>query len=80
MLSGVALSSLFSAGTILIQYFAQDFQIAAVVFWTSATWAGPLARSHNLASVTTASFIYFLLRRWDYNALDSGEETAKSLG
>lgn len=81
VLSGVALSSLFSAGTILIQYFAQDFQIAAVVFWTF----GDLGRVSwtevsILGVLTIMSFIYFLFRRWDYNALDSGEETAKSLG
>ena len=33
VLSGVALSSLFSAGTIMIQYFAQDVEVAAAVFW-----------------------------------------------
>lgn len=34
VLAGVALSSLFSAGSTLIQYFAQDTQVAAAVFWT----------------------------------------------
>jgi iron complex transport system permease protein len=81
VLSGVALSSLFSAGTILIQYFAQDVQIAAAVFWTfgdlgRATWNEVLI----LACVTGLSLIYFIFRRWDYNALDSGEETANGLG
>lgn len=81
VLSGVALSSLFSAGTILIQYFAEDFQIAAVVFWTfgdlgRVTWPEITV----LACLIGLSSIYFLLRRWDYNALDCGEETAKSLG
>lgn len=81
VLSGVALSSLFSAGTILIQYFAQDFQVAAVVFWTFGD-LGRVAWSEViiLASLVSLAFIYFLFRRWDYNALDSGEETAKSLG
>jgi iron complex transport system permease protein len=81
VLAGVALSSLFSAGTILIQYFAQDVQIAAAVFWTF----GDLGRASwrevaILASVISLAVVYFILRRWDYNALDSGEETAKSLG
>lgn len=81
VLAGVALSSLFSAGTMLIQYFAQDVQIAAAVFWTF----GDLGRASwrevaILASVISLAVVYFILRRWDYNALDSGEETAKSLG
>lgn len=81
VLAGVALSSLFSAGTILIQYFAQDVQIAAAVFWTfgdlgRASWREVII----LACLIGLSVIYFMFRRWDYNALDSGEETAKSLG
>jgi iron complex transport system permease protein len=81
VLSGVALSSLFSAGTILVQYFAQDTQVAAAVFWTF----GDLGRIawkevYILAGIVGVSFVYFMLKRWDYNALDSGEETAKSLG
>lgn len=81
ILSGVALSSLFSAGTILIQYFAQDFQIAAVVFWSFGD-LGRIAWPEMviLSAVVILSFIYFMLRRWDYNALGSGEETAISLG
>lgn len=81
ILVGVALSSVFSAGTILIQYFAEDVQVAAAVFWTF----GDLGRvGWNeviiLTILTLGAFIYFMLRRWDYNALDSGEETAKGLG
>ena len=81
VLSGVALSSLFSAGTILIQYFAQDVQIAAAVFWTF----GDLGRVawHEviiLTCIVGLAMVYFMIRRWDYNALASGEETAKSLG
>lgn len=81
VLAGVALGSLFTAGTTLIQYFADDVQVAAAVFWTF----GDLGRiSWNEVIIMTIvimlSLIYFMFRRWDFNALDSGEETAKSLG
>ncbi|XCH79169.1 MAG: iron ABC transporter permease [Candidatus Dehalobacter alkaniphilus] len=81
ILAGVALNSLFMAGTILIQYFASDVQIAAAVFWTfgdlgRVAWREVVI----LTCLIILSFIYFLFKRWDYNALDSGEETAKSLG
>ena len=33
VLAGVALSSLFSAGTTLLEYFADDVRVAAVVYW-----------------------------------------------
>jgi iron complex transport system permease protein len=81
VLAGVALGSLFSAGTILIQYFAEDVQLAAAVFWSF----GDLGRVSwdevfILAIIICISLVYFMFRRWDYNTLDSGEESAKSLG
>lgn len=81
VLAGVALGSLFSAATIILQFFASDVQVASVVFWTfgdigRASWQ-ELAI---MAGVTGASCLYFLANRWNYNALDSGEETAKGLG
>jgi len=81
VLSGVALSSLFQAGTMLIQYFADDVTVASIVFWTfgdigRATW-----RDLGIMTVVVlAATLYFFYNRWDYNALDSGEETAKGLG
>jgi len=81
VLAGVAIGSLFSAGTIIVQYFAQDVKVAAVVFWTF----GDLGRASWKEVIIMAGLIglalgYFMVRRWDYNALDSGEETAKGLG
>lgn len=81
ILAGVAFSSLFSAGSALIQYFAEDYQIAAMIFWTF----GDLGRVAwpeigILSFFTLLAFIYFLLHRWDLNALDSGDDVAKSLG
>jgi iron complex transport system permease protein len=81
VLAGVAFGSLFAAGTTLIQYFAEDVQVAAMVFWTF----GDLGRVSwpevgILTAVTAVAFIYFLLHRWDYNALESGEDAAQGLG
>ena len=81
ILAGVALSSLFSGGSTLLQYFADETKISAVVFWTfgnlgSAGWTELLI----LAVVFVASLVYFLLNRWNYNAMESGSDTAKSLG
>lgn len=81
ILSGVALSSLFSGGTTLLQYFADDVKVAAVVFWTfgslgSTSWREILI----MTLVTAAALLYFMLNRWNYNALQDGESTAKGLG
>jgi iron complex transport system permease protein len=81
VLTGVALSSLFGAGVMFLQYFSSDTQLAAVVFWTfgdvgRATWDTlPF-----MALVVAAATLYFLFNRWNYNAIDAGDETAQGLG
>ncbi|MEN6395630.1 MAG: iron ABC transporter permease [Methanoregula sp.] len=81
VLTGVALSSLFSAGVMFLQYFSNDTQLAAVVFWTfgdvgRATWDTlPF-----MALVVGAATFYFIFNRWNYNAIDAGDETAQGLG
>lgn len=81
ILSGVALSSLFTAGVMFLQYFSDDSQLAAVVHWTF----GDVGRAGwpefwLMSFVTFAACIYFILNRWNYNAMDAGDETAKGLG
>jgi len=81
ILSGIAMSSLFTSGTILIQYFAAEVELASVVFWTF----GDVARSNwpeigFLALAVTCVLSYFIYVRWDLNAVSAGEETARSLG
>ncbi len=81
ILAGIALSSLFGGATALLQYFADETKISSVVFWTfgnlgSAGWNELLV----LGIVLLGSLLYFLLNRWNYNAMQSGADTAKSLG
>ncbi len=81
VLSGVALGSLFTAGTMFLQFFADDVQLAAMVFWTF----GDTARASwtelgFIFLVLTLCCLYFLLNSWNYNGIDCGDETAKSLG
>jgi iron complex transport system permease protein len=81
VLAGVALSSLFTAGTAFLQYFADDTQLAAVVFWTfgdvgRVTWT----ELEIMAGVVLLAIIFFVANCWNYNAIDAGDETAKGLG
>jgi iron complex transport system permease protein len=81
ILTGVALGSLFTAGTMFLQYFADDVQLAAMVFWTfgdvgRANWQELIV----ISIVTVAAFLYFVVNRWNYNAVHAGDETAKGLG
>jgi len=81
ILAGVALSALFTAATALIQYFADDLRIASIVHWTF----GNLSRAGwteiaIIFAFNIVAFLYFIYNRWNYNALESGSSTAKSLG
>ncbi len=81
VLAGVAFGSVFSAATIMIQYFADDMEIASAVFWTF----GDLGRiSYGqiriLAVIVSVSVLLVYRFRWRFNAMDQGEHTAHSLG
>ena len=81
ILAGVALSAIFSGGSTLLQYFVDETKLGTIVFWTfgdvgSTDWTEILI----LAVIFCASMIYFLFNRWNYNAMESGADTAKSLG
>lgn len=81
VLAGVAISSLFAAGLMAIQYFVDDTRLASIVFWqfgdvSRASWA----ELGIISVVVLLCSLYIFYKRWDYNAVDAGEETAKGLG
>lgn len=81
VLSGVAISSMLSGATTLIQYFADEVQLSTLVFWTFGDLASPGWKDIRvMAAVVALTGAYFMLHRWDYNALLSGTETAISVG
>ena len=77
VLAGVAISSMLGGATTLIQYFANEIQLASLVFWTfgdlgSTGWSDLRVMS----GMVLVLLAYCVSHRWDYNALLSGEETA----
>ena len=81
VLAGVAISSLFTGATTLVQYFADDVMVASVVYWTFGSLARAGWRDIAINAILTGSaFLYFFFNRWNYNAMESGSNTAKSLG
>lgn len=81
VLAGVALSSLFTGGTTLVQYFADDVKVASVVYWTFGDLGRASWREIGLIfAISGGAMLYFLANRWNYNAMESGNNTAKSLG
>lgn len=81
ILAGVAISAMFTGATTLIQYFADEIELATLVFWTFGDLGGTSWQDIQiLGIVVTVTSAYFILHRWDYNALLSGADTAMSLG
>lgn len=81
VLAGVAISSMFTGATTLIQYFADEVELSTLVFWTfgdlgSTGWDD----LGGMAIIVLVLCVYCFVHRWDYNALLGGEETAISLG
>lgn len=81
ILSGVILSSLFSAGISALQFFANDVQLASIMFWSF----GDLGRASwdditLILVFLIPALLYFLKNSWSYNSLKTGDDYAKSLG
>lgn len=81
ILAGTALSSLFSGASTILQYFADDTKLGAIVFWTFGNLGSTNWKELSIMTlVFLPSLIFFLFQRWNYNAMESGADTAKSLG
>lgn len=81
VLAGVAISSMLSGATTLIQYFANEIQLSNLVFWTFGDLGSTsLSDLRIMGIMVLILLVYCFLHRWDYNALLNGEETATSLG
>lgn len=81
ILAGVAISSMFTGATTLVQYFCDDVMMATVVYWTFGSLGRAGWREISLIYIlSAAAFVYFMFNRWNYNAIESGVHTAKSLG
>ncbi len=81
ILAGVALGAICMAAISILQYFATDIEVTSALFWTFGDLGRASWKEIAIMAVPTALALgFFYYHRWDYNALDSGEEYAKSLG
>lgn len=81
VLAGMAISAIFSAALAFTQYIADDVALSSIVFWQFGSldkvgWDGLKI----IFIVSLIGIIYFLWKRWDYNAMEAGEEVARGLG
>ena len=81
VLSGMAIGSVWTAATTILQFYATDVGLSAAVIWSfgdlgRATYKTDLI----MLAVVIVGLVYFLMMSWKYNALLSGEATAKTMG
>ena len=82
VLSGIAISALFSAGTGILKYLADPLsELPEITFWLlgglwSATWGDLL----NVLPFVAPGLLFVFLLRWRLNLLSLEDETARSLG
>lgn len=81
VLAGIAIGSVWTAATTVLQFYATDVGLSAAVIWSFGDLGRATYRTDALMFVAVAlSTVFFLLLSWHYNALLSGEATAKSMG
>lgn len=81
ILVGAALGAMFQGGTALIQYFADDSQVAAVVFWTFGDLGRVSLREIAFLSIIVVftGIVSFFLS-WKLDVLSMGDTSAANLG
>ena len=81
VLAGIAIGSVWTAATTILQFYATDVGLSAAVIWTfgdlgRATYRADLI----MAVIVLAGIVFFSLMSWRFNALLSGDAAAKSMG
>ena len=81
VLAGMAIGSIWTAATTILQFYATDVGLSAAVVWSFGDLGRATYRTDAImAVVVLAGFVFFMLMAWKYNALLSGEATAKTMG
>lgn len=81
VLVGVAASSIFSGCTALMQYFADEVDLSEIVFWTFGDLGRTTYREILLiGGIVLLTSLYFYFNAWNYNAVNTGSNTAAGLG
>ena len=79
--SGIAIGSVWTAATTILQFYATDVGLSAAVVWSFGDLGRATYRTDAImAAAVLAGSVFFMLMAWKYNALLSGEATAKTMG
>ena len=81
VLSGMAIGSVWTAATTILQFYATDVGLSAAVVWSFGDLGRATYRTDAIIAVVVVVGVAFFWRMaWKYNALLSGEATAKTMG
>ena len=81
VLAGIAIGSVWTAATTILQFYATDVGLSAAVVWTFGDLGRATYRTDLImAAVVLAGMVYFSVMSWRFNALLSGDAAARSMG
>lgn len=81
VLAGIAIGSVWTAATTILQFYATDVGLSAAVVWSFGDLGRATYRTDAImAAVVAVGLVFFACMSWKYNALLSGEATAKTMG
>lgn len=81
VLAGIAMGSVWTAATTILQFYATDVGLSAAVIWNFGDMGRATYRTDAVMFfVVGIGCLFFMLLSWRYNALLAGEAAAKSMG
>ena len=81
VLAGMAIGSVWTAATTILQFYATDVGLSAAVIWSFGDLGRATYRTDFIMlGVVIVGIVFFMIMSWKYNALLSGEATAKTMG
>lgn len=81
VLAGIAIGSVWTAATTILQFYATDVGLSAAVIWTFGDLGRATYRTDLImAAAVTVGIAVFILMSWRFNTLLSGDAAAKSMG
>ena len=81
VLSGMAIGSVWTAATSILQFYATDVGLSAAVVWSFGDLGRATYTTNGImAAVVLFGVTFFRANAWKFNALLSGEATAQTMG
>ena len=81
VLAGIAVGSVWTAATTVLQFYATDVGLSAAVIWNFGDLGRATYRTDLLMlAAVVCGLVFFQLMSWKYNALLGGDGAAKSMG